>query len=67
MKHKLSKRLVAERYSVSQRTVDRWTETGILPAPDRINKRPYWDEAEIEQLERDRMSAAQQSENNNAA
>jgi DNA-binding transcriptional MerR regulator len=55
---KLTKRMVAERYSVSERTIDRWTEAGILPQPDRINKRPYYDEDGIEQRERERMSAA---------
>jgi DNA-binding transcriptional MerR regulator len=56
MKHKLTKRMVAERYGVSQRTVDRWTITKVLPTPVVINKRPYYDEAEIEQRERTRMA-----------
>jgi len=32
-------------------------ETGILPEPMRINNVRYWDEIEIEQRERERMSA----------
>jgi predicted DNA-binding transcriptional regulator AlpA len=49
--------MLCERYgNISDRTVDRWTATGILPKPVIINKRRYWDEAEIEQRERERMS-----------
>ena len=57
----LTKQLVAARYSVTERTIDRWAESGFLPSPMRINTRCYWDEAEIEQRERDRKAAAQQS------
>jgi DNA-binding transcriptional MerR regulator len=57
---KLTSRALAERYGVCSRTLDRWTETGILPPAMRINKVRYWDEAEIEQRERQRMSAARQ-------
>jgi predicted site-specific integrase-resolvase len=67
MTRKLTKRLVAERYSITERTVDRWTEAGILPAPDRINTRCYWDLGEIEKRERERMSAARQPEATSAA
>lgn len=56
---KLTKRPVAERYSITPRTVDRWTEEGILPAPIQIKNRRYWDQAEIEKRERDRMAAQQ--------
>lgn len=35
----------AARLGVSPRTVDRWTEDGILPRPIIINKRKYWDPA----------------------
>lgn len=54
---KLTTRMLCERYSVTDRTVDRWVESGILPEPMRINHVRYWDEAEIEQRERERMSA----------
>ena len=40
------------------RTIDRWVEAGILPVPMRINKIRYWDETEIERLERERMARA---------
>lgn len=52
----LTSKAVAERYSVSIRTIERWTEDGILPEPMRINKIRYWDEMEIEQRERQRLA-----------
>jgi predicted DNA-binding transcriptional regulator AlpA len=57
MSRKLTSRALQQRYSVVNRTIDRWVETGVLPEPLRINRIRYWDEAEIEQLERDRMSS----------
>ena len=33
----------AERLGVSTKTVDRWVEHGILPEPERIRGRKYWD------------------------
>ena len=57
MARKLTSRLQA-RYGVVDRTIDRWVEAGILPVPMRINKIRYWDETEIEQLERERMAKA---------
>jgi hypothetical protein len=35
-------RQYAERHGVSTRTVDRWSEDGILPEPIRIRTRKYW-------------------------
>jgi DNA-binding transcriptional MerR regulator len=35
-------RQFAERHGVSTRTVDRWSEDGILPEPVRIRGRKYW-------------------------
>jgi predicted site-specific integrase-resolvase len=61
MKRKITKRLVADRHSVCTKTVERWVETGILPKPEIINGRWYFDEASLEQRERDRLVAAQQS------
>jgi DNA-binding transcriptional MerR regulator len=55
MTRKLTSRALQRRYGVVDRTIDRWTEAGILPAPMRINTIRYWDEAEIEQLERERL------------
>jgi DNA-binding transcriptional MerR regulator len=58
MTKKLTTRLLCERYSVCDRTIDRWVEAGILPEPMRINKARYWDEQEIEQLDRERAAKA---------
>jgi hypothetical protein len=54
---KLTSRMLCERYNVVTRTIDRWTAAGILPQPLIINGYRYWDEAEVEQHERERMSA----------
>lgn len=54
---KLTTRMLRERYNVTDRTVDRWVATGILPEPMRINKARYWDEDEIEQRDRARIAA----------
>ena len=62
----LTKKLLAQRYSVTDRTIDRWLKDGILPTPSRINHRCYWDESEIEQRERVRMAAAQQAASTDA-
>jgi hypothetical protein len=35
-------RVVAERHRVSIRTIERWTDAGILPPPLRINRRKFW-------------------------
>jgi DNA-binding transcriptional MerR regulator len=38
-----TKRRKAERQGVSTRTIDRWTEQGILKRPIKINGRSYYD------------------------
>ena len=48
----LPTRLVCARYNITDRTVDRWLENGILPTPVRINGLRYWREHELEQRER---------------
>jgi len=49
-------RAMCARYGdVADKTIDRWTAAGILPAPLVINKRRYWDEEELEQRERANM------------
>ena len=58
MIRQLTTRALCERYSVSDRTIDRWLDAGILPPPMRINRRRYWDLEEIERRERDRMAGA---------
>jgi predicted DNA-binding transcriptional regulator AlpA len=57
---KLRASAVAARYSITVRTVDRWLEAGILPEPLRIHKTRYWDESEIEAMERRHTRAAPQ-------
>ena len=37
-----STRKMAEQNDVSTRTIERWSETGILPPPLRINGRKFW-------------------------
>ena len=54
---KLTARALCERYGVVSKTIDRWTETGILPKPMRINRYRYWDLAELEAFDRARMAA----------
>jgi predicted DNA-binding transcriptional regulator AlpA len=48
----LPTRLVCERYNITDRTVDRRLENGILPTPVRINGLRYWRQRELEQRER---------------
>jgi predicted DNA-binding transcriptional regulator AlpA len=55
---KLQTRALCERYGVASRTIDRWTETGVLPQPMRINKIRYWDLAELEAFDRARIQEA---------
>jgi predicted site-specific integrase-resolvase len=51
--HYLWKRNVAERYSVSTRTVDRWKKDGRLPRPTRMpNGREAWTDEQLETNER---------------
>lgn len=64
---KLTARMLCNRYSITSRTIDRWVVTGILPVPMKINKIRYWDETEIEERERERMTAGRQPETNDAA
>jgi predicted DNA-binding transcriptional regulator AlpA len=56
MSRKLRKRPTADRYGVSTKTIDRWTQDPRLdfPKPFHVNALPYWDEAELEAWERSR-------------
>jgi hypothetical protein len=53
-KRYFSKPILAERYSVSTRSIDRWVELGRFPHPDmRLpNGRPMWSDDLIEAYER---------------
>jgi predicted site-specific integrase-resolvase len=46
------KKMCARYGDVADRTIDRWTASGILPLPLVINGRRYWNEEELEQRER---------------
>jgi MerR HTH family regulatory protein len=48
-------RALCARYSVVDRTIDRWLARGLLPPPIIINGRRYWDEAALEEFERAHM------------
>jgi predicted DNA-binding transcriptional regulator AlpA len=55
----LRTRAIRQRYDgISSKTVDRWTASGVLPQPLLINGVRFWDQDELEQLERQRISAA---------
>jgi predicted DNA-binding transcriptional regulator AlpA len=45
------------RYSVSDRTIDRWLARGVLPEPIRINRYRYWRLRDLEQFERNSLKS----------
>jgi len=48
-----SKRQLADRYSVSTRSIERWTEAGKFPAGTRMpSGHWYWSDLDIEEHER---------------
>jgi len=51
---------VCERYSIDRRTLSRWMASAKLamPAPVKINDRPYFNEAELEAWERSRVATS---------
>ena len=49
---------VADRYGVSDRTIDRWVEASVLPKPVYINGRRYWDADELGQRDEARKAEA---------
>jgi predicted DNA-binding transcriptional regulator AlpA len=49
---------LCRRYSVTDRTIDRWLERGILPEPLRINRYRYWRVSDLERFEREHLSAS---------
>jgi predicted DNA-binding transcriptional regulator AlpA len=60
-RRKLTTRLLCDRYGISDRTVDRWVASGILPRQMVINRRKFWDEDELEQRDQERMATAEGS------
>lgn len=57
----LRKAQVAERYSVNERSVDRWKLDGRLPPPHMRGRIPLWREDELERLDRRATVAANQN------
>lgn len=56
----LSSRAVRDRFGgVSDMTIHRWVERGILPPPCKINGRNYWRECDIAALQRGESKGAQ--------
>lgn len=55
----LPTRVVARRYSVVGRSIDRWIDNPALgfPKPIRINGRNYFDEAELDEFDKRRALA----------
>jgi predicted site-specific integrase-resolvase len=45
-------RVMAEQHRVSIRTIERWTDAGILPQPERINGRKYWPDGTTPKFDR---------------
>jgi predicted DNA-binding transcriptional regulator AlpA len=56
MSQKLRKRAMADRYGVTTKTIDRWSQDSRLgfPQPLHINATPIWDLGEVERWERER-------------
>jgi hypothetical protein len=61
MKKYLRKAEVAERYGITQRTVDRWAGE-VLPAPLYRNKFPMWEEDALDKSDRDAARKQRTSE-----
>jgi predicted DNA-binding transcriptional regulator AlpA len=49
---------VCSRYGRSDRTIDRWVETGELPKPIYIRGLRYWDEADLDARDEARKAEA---------
>ena len=46
------------RYGRSDRTIDRWVDTGVLPKPIYIRGLRYWDEADLDARDAARKAEA---------
>jgi len=63
----LNSRRLAERYGVSMRTIPRWLERKIIPAPDFvINTRGYFEET-LDEADRKRGSKSENAASHAAA
>ena len=56
MKKFLPARAICERYDICDRTVDRWAKGGVIPQPQKINGRNYWDTEELDAADAERKS-----------
>ena len=54
----LPAKAVSKRYDISERTVDRWVETQILPTPVYIRGRRYWSSEQLDQRDEARLAVA---------
>ena len=50
---------VCNRYDISERTIDRWVETQILPTPVYIRGRRYWSSEQLDERDEARLTVAQ--------
>jgi DNA-binding transcriptional MerR regulator len=50
---------VCERYNISTRTLSRWTDQGLLPAPVYFNRRKYWSREQLETRDKARLAVSQ--------
>lgn len=53
---RLSRKDLARRFRVCEKTIDIWTRTGEIPAPLRIGRTVRWDQAAIEAWEQSRTA-----------
>jgi predicted DNA-binding transcriptional regulator AlpA len=54
----VSTKFVCCRYGRSDRTIDRWIESGELPQPIYIRGLRYWDEEDLDQRDEARKAKA---------
>jgi hypothetical protein len=61
LKRNLKKKQLCDRYSVNEKTIDRWRKAGTLPPPDFwIAQYPYWIEEKLDEFDRQRSKAPEQ-------
>ena len=53
----VSTSMVAKRYGVHMRSIARWVARGVIPPPAfNINNRHYWNQAELDRHDRQRVA-----------
>jgi predicted DNA-binding transcriptional regulator AlpA len=59
----LNVRAVCARYSnISDRTVDRWLQSGVLPKPLYIQGHRYWSSEQLDERDKARLAAGRPNE-----